>query len=213
MSSGAAPRLVVVGDDALAPDELVARVAAALEAVPRGSTAFVLRDRARGGRALLALGERLAPRCEAAGAPFVVADRLDVALALGASGAHLGGRSVQVDDARRLLGPRALVSVAAHAPAEVAVAAARGATWALLSPLFASPGKGAPIGPSSLERARAGAGAGAIRLFALGGIDASNATACRVAGADGVAVIRAVLAARDPGAAASALLAAFDAAV
>src|SRR5262249_14197089 len=131
-------------------------------------------------------------------------DRLDIALALGADGVHLGGDSVDVADARRLVGRLAFVSTVAHASEDVARAETSGATAALVSPIFDTPGKGAPRGTRFITDARSHART--LRLYALGGVDPGNASSCVSAGADGVAVIRAVWQARDPGAAARALV-------
>ena len=202
-------RLVLVTDAAMAADEVVARVADALAGGPVGAVAVQLRRPGSAGREVAALAERLAASCAARGASLVVNDRLDVAVAVGAAGVHLGGRSVAIGDARALLGEGAVVSVAAHSDADVEAAARMGATAALVSPVYASPGKGEARGVEALRRARSLASG--LRLFALGGVEVANAGACRRAGADGVAVIRAVFGARDCGAAVAALLAALEA--
>lgn len=127
----------------------------------------------------------------------VINGDLALALELQLDGAHLPERRVQeLAAARATLGPQRLLTAACHDLAGAAEAAALGADALLLSPIFASPGKGAPLGLAALARARdalAGQGGG-TQLVALGGIDASNAGACLEAGADGVAVIRADLA-------------------
>jgi thiamine-phosphate pyrophosphorylase len=105
---------------------------------------------------------------------------------------HLGRRSVPVADARALLPVGTWISVACHGVADVARAAGEGADAAVLSPIFASPGKGAPLGVEALREARAAAGEG-ILIVALGGVTAANAGACAAAGAGAVAAIRADL--------------------
>src|SRR5262249_50312267 len=152
------------------------------------SIGIQVRDKARPTRTVTALAERLRSVCLEFGAPLYVNDRVDVALSLGADGVHLGGDSIDAGDARQLLGPRAFVSVAAHEADDVARAATNGATTTLLSPIFSTPGKGAPRGTSFISDARTRAPS--IRLYALGGVDHTNAAACIRAGADGVAVIR-----------------------
>jgi len=198
------PNVVVITDPALSDDELTERAARALAAAPRASIGIQVRDKARPARAVMALAERLQRVCLEFDAPLYVNDRLDVALCLGVDGVHLGGDSVGVEDARELLGPRAFVSIAAHQTEDVARAETSGATAALVSPIFATPEKGPPRGASFLTAARAQARN--LRLYALGGVDARNAAACIGAGADGVAVIRAVWHAGDPAAAARALV-------
>jgi thiamine-phosphate pyrophosphorylase len=209
------PDLIAITDDTL-PDERITSGAARLfDAVPRGSTAIQLRDRRRSGRDLLLLAQRLRALCSASGAWLIVNDRVDVALAAGADGVHLGGRSIEIADARRLIGARALVAVAAHEPSDVDRAARAGANAILVSPIFASPGKGVARGLAFL---RAACDAAAVRdlakeganavgtpsrrvtpkasqspcIYALGGIHVANAADCIRAGAYGVAAIRSV---------------------
>jgi thiamine-phosphate pyrophosphorylase len=198
------PDVVVITDPAWSDDDLAERTQSLLGAVPHSSVGIQIRDKTRSARAVLALAERLKRVCLDFGAPLYVNDRLDIALALGADGVHLGGDSVDVADARRLVGPVAFVSTVAHASEDVARAVRSGATAALVSPIFDTPGKGAPRGTSFITDARSHSRT--LRLYALGGVDPGNASACVSAGADGVAVIRAVWQAEDPGAAACALV-------
>src|SRR5205823_5119455 len=133
-------------------------------------------------------------RTRALGARLVVNDRLDLALALGADGVHLGRLSVTIPDARALLRAqraRAWISVACHTVDEVARAARDGADAALLSPIFASPGGGARARLGA--RRGAGAGWGGAGHGAAGGVSAENARDCFAAGAEGLAGIRADL--------------------
>jgi len=188
------PRVVQISAADLLPEaELWARLAAIARrpAAARALFAVQLRDPQLPTRELEALGARLRQVTRALGAALVVNDRLDLALALGADGVHLGRRSVRVEDARALL-PQAWIAVACHVVGEVIDAASAGADAAVLSPIFASPGKGTPLGPAALEAARAAAGEG-IQLIALGGVTAENAATCFAAGADAVAAIRADL--------------------
>jgi thiamine-phosphate pyrophosphorylase len=192
------PLAVQITDHAVLPEAaLFGRLdaLAGLPAAVRARFAVQLRDPGLPGRALLDLGARLRSATRALGAALVVNDRLDLALALGADGVHLGRRSVAVADARALLPPGAWISVACHGVGDVLQAALDGADAALLSPIFASPGKGAPLGPEALSSARAAlVGRGlALQLVALGGVDGESSTACFAAGADAVAAIRADL--------------------
>jgi len=164
-----------------------------------------LRERDLPTRELLALAQHLRVLTQRHGAALLINDRIDVVLAAEADGVHLPGESWSVADARALLGPQRLIGVSAHAPREVAAAAAAGADFAVLGPIFETPSKrayGAPLGTAALAAAHAAA---RLPLFGIGGIDAERAAAVR-ANADGIAVIRAVLAAADPARAAAALL-------
>ena len=177
-----------------------------IAALRGGVRAVQLRERGLETRALLELATALRRATRAVGAALLINDRVDVALACEADGVHLPGHSFAVAEARALLGPGRLIGVSTHHPDEIAAAAAAGADFAVFGPLFATPSKaayGPPLGLDALARARAAA---ALPLFAIGGVDRTNAAAVCAAGADGVAVIRAVLAAADPAAAATALL-------
>jgi thiamine-phosphate pyrophosphorylase len=206
MNEVAMPAVVAITDPAWSDDHIAARARRMLSAVPRASVGIQVRDRARSASQVLVLARRLREICAESGAPIYVNDRLDIALAIDTDGMHLGQASVSVADARTLLAPGAFVSVAAHEPDEVERAARSGANAALVSPIFETPGKGPARSPSLLAGARERARG--LFLYALGGIDATNAEACISAGADGVAVIRAVWQASDPGALAMALVAA-----
>jgi thiamine-phosphate pyrophosphorylase len=192
---GVRPRALQITDDTQLPEsELVARIAsvASLPADARAGFAVQLRDPQRSGEALFALGRRLRDATRAVGARLVVNDRLDLAIAIEADGVHLGRRSVAVADARALLGPSVWISVACHCVDDVARAASEGADAALLSPIFASPGKASPLGLDAITDARRAAPS--IAILALGGVTREVAPACFARGASGVAAIRADLA-------------------
>jgi thiamine-phosphate pyrophosphorylase len=197
-----APKVVVITDPRHPDDRLCAIIEAVAGAAAPGELVVQVRDKLRQARRVLALAERLSPICERHGAALVVNDRIDIALAVNAAGVHLGGASVEIAEARRLL-PSGWISIAAHTLEDVERAEGEGADAAFLSPIFSSPGKGAPLGTRALEGARARAAR--IGLYALGGVDVANAGQCRRAGASGVAVLRALLDAPDPAAAMGAL--------
>jgi thiamine-phosphate pyrophosphorylase len=174
-------------------------VAAALDG---GIRAVQLRERDLSTRELLALAERLRALTQRYAAALLINDRVDVALACAADGVHLPADSFAVADARALLGAQRLIGVSTHAPAEIATAAAAGADFAVFGPIYDTHAKrafGAPLGLTALAAARA---ASKLPLLAIGGIDSDRIGEVRAGGADGVAVIRAVLAADDPAAAA-----------
>lgn len=157
----------------------------------------------------------------ARGAPFgatvTVNGDLAAAQAAGAAGLHLptGGN---LEAARRALGPDALLGASAHSLEEAMAAAAAGADYVTLSPVFESaskPGYGPALGPAGLQAMVARLTVPVIALGGVvaggvgaGGVGAGNLGACLAAGAAGVAVMGAVMAVADPGAAARRLLAA-----
>lgn len=168
-------------------------VQAALAVLPRGAAGVQLRQPGLPARELVAVAGRLRSICASFGAPLLVNDRADVALAAGADGVHLPARGLHAADARALgLG---LIGVSAHSPEEVARSAA---DFCVFGPVFDTPGK-SPQGVAALAAA---CRASSIPVLALGGVDESNAHLCLAAGARGVACIRSVLGARDPAAAA-----------
>jgi thiamine-phosphate pyrophosphorylase len=199
-----ASQVIAITDPRWSDDELVSRAERMLDIVEAGSLAIQLRDKHRGGAAVLALAERLRAVCSRYGAPFYINDRLDVALAVGADGAHLGNGSVDAEEARGLLGDTAFVSMSAHQLNDVDRAGRAGATAVLVSPIFATPGKGTPRGTEALRESKARAGK--IRVYALGGVEIATAGDCVRAGADGVALVRALWGARDPASAARDLM-------
>jgi len=179
-------------------------VAAALRG---GARAVQLRERGLETRELLALAEHLRRLTREAGAALLINDRIDVALACDADGVQLPESSFSVSDARALLGPKRLIGVSIHSTTSFAAAAASGADFAVLGPVYDTPSKrqfGAPLGVDAFAAARAAA---RLPLFAIGGVDLDRVAAVHHAGADGIAVIRAVLAADDPEQAARSLLA------
>lgn len=169
--------------------------------------AVQLREKDLGGRELCALCRELKMVCARYGAPLLVNDRIDVALACGADGVHLPADSFTVADARKLLGPARLIGVSAHDAGEVETAAAAGADFAVFGPVFrpiSKPGYGPVTGTQALARAcKAGGG---LPVYALGGITPERVGELRGAGVAGVAVIGAVFSAASPGDATRTLL-------
>jgi thiamine-phosphate pyrophosphorylase len=181
--SVAAPRLFLITDLGLADlDEMVERARAVLRRAPAG-VMFGVRDHDAPATVRLALARALIAVARPTGARVVVHDRIDVALAADADGVHLAERSIDTADARVLLGDR-YVARSCHDAASIAAAGDVDAIT--LSPLFASPGKGAALGVERFAELAAGA---RVPVLALGGIDAGNAGAA-MAIADGVALIR-----------------------
>jgi thiamine-phosphate pyrophosphorylase len=196
------PIVVLVTDPRYdrARTEAVLREAAALLG---GDSVFVqVRDKEATSESLLAQARALRNVTRAVGAHLVVNGSLAIARQSAADGVHLPGRHTASDlasacaSAREWLGPRAIVTVAAHDDEDIHVAALAGASAALVSPIFDVPGKGASRGVAALTSARAVADAARqqspLALLALGGVTGSNAAACIGAGADGVAAIRAL---------------------
>lgn len=172
-----------------------------------GARAFQLREKDLEGRELTALAERLLRLIRPAGGRLLINDRIDVTLAVGAAGTHLSRRGFPPAVARRLLGPARLLGVSCHSVAEAEEAQDGGADFILLGPIFFTPSKasyGPPLGLELLRQVRPRIH---LPLFAIGGINAANREEVLAAGADGVAVISAVMTAPDVSAAVRALCA------
>jgi thiamine-phosphate pyrophosphorylase len=167
-------------------------VESALRALPPGVADVQLRRPGLPARSLLALSLELRDVCTKYKAQLYVSDRCDVALAAGI-GVHLPERGVSIADARALGIDRVAKSI--HSAQSV-----EGADFAVFAPVFSKSAAG-------LEALRSACEAAKTQVFALGGVDESNARSCIDAGASGVACIRAVLGSSDPAAAARRLLA------
>jgi len=167
-------------------------VTAALEG---GATAIQLRAPERNDAALLPLATRLAARCREAGVPFIVNDRIAVALAAGADGAHVG-QDDDVPRARRRLGGDRILGVSVGSPGEAVAAYEAGADYLGVT-VWATATKPEAT-PRGLEVLRRIVEATPLPVVGIGGIGAANALEVVAAGAAGVAVISAVAAADDP---------------
>lgn len=211
MSSGP-PRLYLITDrSATGGRPLPEVVAAALAGAGAEATsvAVQLREKDLEGRALLVLASELRAVTREAGASLFINDRVDVAIAANADGVHLGGGALSISDVRAVA-PALKIAVSTHAVAEVARAAALGVSFVVFGPVFDTPSKRAFGAPSGLEALRE-AGAHAVPVLALGGIDPSNSRDCLASGAAGLACIRAVMSAPDPARAAAMFLDCFPA--
>jgi thiamine-phosphate pyrophosphorylase len=138
---------------------------------------------------------RLCPR-----SLFIVNDRIDVALASGADGVHVGRDDLPCREARRLMGRDAIIGVTVHSMEEALAAERAGADYVAASPIFGSrtkPDAGEPVGTGLVRALRVHL---RVPVVAIGGIDAQNARSVIEAGADAICAISAVLLAADPAA-------------
>lgn len=139
------------------------------------------------------------------GVPLFINDRLDVALAVGADGVHLGQNDLPIADARRLVGNRMIIGISAESVADAVRAEAEGADYIGASPVFTTPTKTDTAPPLGLDGLRAIRRAVQLPLVAIGGINADNAAQVLRAGADGLAVVSAIVSAPCPRTAAAGL--------
>ncbi len=171
-------------------------------ALDGGADVIQLRDKDLSGRDLYALAREMASLVHASRARFIVNDRLDIALAAGADGVHLGQYDLPVAAARSLSPPSFIIGASVGSVEEALAAERDGADYIALSPVFSTPTKD-DAGPGhGLEVLREIKAAVKLPVIAIGGVNAGNVTEVVAAGADGVAVISAVLGADDVEAAA-----------
>ncbi len=166
-----------------------------------------------GGAEQLARVARLAqPICRAAGIPLVINDRLDVALAVGADGVHLGQTDLPLAEARAVAAGRLFIGVSTHDVTQVAAACAGGADYLGFGPVYATRTKANPDPVQGLVGLRAAvAVAGITPVVAIGGITPAFARDLVAAGASALCAISAVNDAPDPVAVARALTAGYSA--
>ena len=156
-----------------------------------------LRDKKASTRELIRIAETLGSLCREHGALFIVNDRIDVALVSGADGVHLGQDDMPIKMARRILGPDAVIGASVRTVEEAVSAWKDGADYLAANLIFQTDTKtdlGEPLGPEAVTVLKK---ATSLPLVAIGGINASNADTVRKAGADGIAVVSAIMAAED----------------
>lgn len=178
------------------------------QALAGGATAIQLREKGMSAREMVELGREIRNLTRESGAAFIVNDRLDVALAVEADGVHIGQKDLPAQVARKLLGPGKILGVSTGTVLEARQAVADGADYLGVGSIFATKSKGdagEPIGLAGLKAIRAAVD---VPIIAIGGIDAGNVAEVIAAGADGVAVVSAVIGAQDVAAAARELLSA-----
>ena len=172
-------------------------------AVQGGADLIQFRQKSGSTRSLIEAARAMKAICEAAGAVFVVNDRIDVAMASDADGVHLGQDDFPIATARDLLGAHRIVGGSASNLAEALACVRDGADYVGFGPVFPTTSK-ADAGPASgLETLRSIADAVEVPVIAIGGIDEENAARVMDAGAHGIAVISAVCCRPDPGGAAT----------
>lgn len=175
------------------------------EAILGGVTCVQLREKDCTTREFIAEAQALLALLRPAGIPLIINDRLDIALAVGADGLHLGQQDMTIADARRLGGSALVIGISAESLEDAVRAEAEGADYIGISPVFATATKtdtAAPLGLEGIRRIRAAVG---LPLVGIGGISADNAAVVLAAGVDGLAVVSAIVAADCPRTAAAAL--------
>lgn len=166
-----------------------------LTAVPSAAAGGVdwiqIREKDLPPRELLALVRDALAAARPQGTRILVNDRLDVAIAAGAHGVHLGRESLPVAEVVRWVGERDFsVGASCHSLPELQEAEQAGADYAFFGPVFATPSKAAAGAPQGIDKLAAACRAVRIPVLAIGGITLDNARSCCDAGAAGIAAIR-----------------------
>jgi len=188
--------LYLVTDRRLAgPRSLDDLICAALRG---GVTAVQLREKDCATREFIDLARSLKAILAPAGVPLIVNDRVDVALAACADGVHIGQSDMEYRDARRLLGPDAIIGLSVETPEQAGHAASLDIDYLGVGPIFPTPTKSDAAPAWGIEALAALRSASRHALVAIGGIYRENAAEVIRAGADGIAVVSAICAAEDP---------------
>jgi len=172
------------------------------QAVAGGATLIQHRDKHGEGRRLVELARALKAALEGTGVPLLINDRVDIALAAGADGVHLGQDDMHPKDARDLLGPHAIIGLTLKTPEQADAMAGMPVDYGCIGGVFATVSKNNPAPPIGLDGLRQILSRARLTfrgpIGAIAGIDASNAQAVVAAGADGIAVISALFMTADP---------------
>jgi thiamine-phosphate pyrophosphorylase len=166
-------------------------------AIAGGATMVQLRDPEAKTRALVEEARAIHALTRAAGVPFIVNDRVDVALAASADGVHVGQADMTVADVRALIGPESILGLSITSEADLDVSDLRGVDYLGVGPVFQTstkPDAAPPINVGGLEAIVART---KVPIVAIGGLHAGNAADAIAAGAHGIAVVSAICAAPD----------------
>lgn len=196
-------RLYLVTDQHSAGERTLTDIVNA--AIQGGVTCVQLREKHLNTRDFLAQALVLKTLLAPHRIPLVINDRIDIALACGAQGVHLGQSDMPVAQARQLLPPEVFIGWSVESMADVVRSAALPVDYLGVSPIHATPTKTDTQLPWGLDGLRQVRAVTRLPLVAIGGIHAHNARDVLAAGADGLAVVSALCAAPDPCAAAQAL--------
>ena len=175
-------------------------------AIQGGVTCVQLREKTLHTRDFVQLAKRLKSMLSSLSIPLIINDRLDIALACKADGVHFGQSDMQIGDARRIVGRSMIIGVSAESLEDAVIAEQDGADYIGLSPVYKTPTKTDTAPPLGLEGVTRIRQAVKIPAVAIGGINQGNAASVIEAGADGIAVVSAIICAQDPRSAARELL-------
>jgi thiamine-phosphate pyrophosphorylase len=188
--------LYLVTDEELAKGRPIEEIVA--EAIQGGVTVVQYREKTDSTREMVARALALRELCRSHKIPFIVNDRIDIALACGADGVHVGQDDMPAAMARQLIGPGKILGVSVGNIAETTRAIRDGADYLGASPIFDTPTK--PDAPRAMGIAglQEISKVSSVPVVAIGGLNEKNAALMMRAGAAGVAVVSAIIGAEDP---------------
>ncbi|RMG73292.1 MAG: thiamine phosphate synthase [Nitrospirae bacterium] len=187
-------RVYLITDRRVVRGKLIEAVEQALKG---GIRAVQLREKDLPVRQLLEMAEKMRELTTRYRARLFINDRVDVAMAVGADGVHLGGNSMPAHAVRKVVGDRMLIGVSTHSLEEALDAERQGADFVTFSPVFDTPSKRIYGPPQGLEKLRTVVERVGIPVFALGGIKADNIPDVFNTGVYGISMISAILGAED----------------
>jgi thiamine-phosphate pyrophosphorylase len=200
--------LYLVAGSADTPDRRLAEV---IEAAARGGATLVqLREKSMADAAMIDLAREIKDRLHPYGLPLIINDRVEVALAAGAAGVHLGTDDIGAAQARAALGPEMIIGVSAGTPDEAALVDPAVADYTGVGSVYATATKADAGPPIGIEGLKALKELIPLPVVAIGGIGADRAEAVMASGVAGIAVVSAICGASDPEAAARNLRRAID---
>ncbi len=188
--------LYLVTDRSLSKGRSTAEIVAA--AVAGGVSCIQLREKSCGTREFLNEALALQPLLKSRNIPLIINDRLDIALAIEADGVHLGQSDMPIGMARKIAGTSLIIGISAESVEDALRAEQQGADYIGISPVFSTPTKTDTAPPLGLEGVRQIRALVDIPLVGIGGIQLDNAESVIAAGADGIAVVSAIVSAADP---------------
>lgn len=195
--------LYLVTDRSLSKGRSTAEIVAA--AVAGGVSCIQLREKSCGTREFMNEALALQPLLKSRDIPLIINDRLDIALAIEADGVHLGQSDMPIGMARKIAGDSLIIGISAESVDDALRAEQEGADYIGISPVFSTPTKTDIAPPLGLEGVRQIRALVDIPLVGIGGINLDNAESVLAAGADGIAVVSAIVSAADPAGAAKKL--------
>lgn len=189
-------KLYLVTDRGLAGDRAIEEIVR--ESVEGGATMVQLREKDIDTREFIGLAMNLKKVLEPYGVPLIINDRVDVALAAGADGVHIGQSDMPYSMARRLLGPDRIIGLSVENFEQIEEANALDVDYIGVSPVFATPTKTDTSEPFGLEGLRKAVRMSVHPTVAIGGMNERTAADVMACGTDGIAVVSAIVCASDP---------------